>query len=128
MGLTKMAESCPGTTYAKLSWLQACHIRDETYSAELADLVNAQYRQPFAQHWGDGTASSSDGQRFQAGGHAEARGHVNPKYRSEPGVQFYTHVSDQKRSAGSEPRFTVRLRGVKPAICRNRRAVPRTPG
>ncbi len=23
LGLTKMAESCPGTTYAKLSWLQA---------------------------------------------------------------------------------------------------------
>jgi hypothetical protein len=28
LGLTKMAESCPGTTYAKLSWLQAWHIRD----------------------------------------------------------------------------------------------------
>ena len=26
LGLTKMAESCPGTTYAKLSWLQAWHI------------------------------------------------------------------------------------------------------
>jgi TnpA family transposase len=95
LGLTKMAESCPGMTYAKLSWLQAWHIRDETYSAALADLVNAQFRQPFANHWGDGTASSSDGQRFKAGGHAEARGNVNPKYGSEPGVQFYTHVSDQ---------------------------------
>jgi len=27
LGLTKMAESCPGITYAKLSWLQAWHIR-----------------------------------------------------------------------------------------------------
>jgi len=27
LGLTKMAESCPGTTYAKLSWLQAWHVR-----------------------------------------------------------------------------------------------------
>ena len=27
LGLSKMAESCPGTTYAKLSWLQAWHIR-----------------------------------------------------------------------------------------------------
>ena len=95
LGLTKMAESCPGTTYAKLSWLQAWHIRDETYSAALAELVNAQFRQPFAAHWGDGTTSSSDGQRFKAGGHAEARGHINPKYGSEPGVLFYTHVSDQ---------------------------------
>ncbi len=36
LGLTKMAESSPGLTYAKLSWLQAWHIRDETYSAALA--------------------------------------------------------------------------------------------
>jgi hypothetical protein len=66
LGLTKMAESCPGMTHARLSWLQAWHIRDETYSAALAALVNAQFRQPFADHWGDGTTSSSDGQRFNA--------------------------------------------------------------
>jgi len=95
LGLTKMAESCPGTTYAKLSWLQAWHIRDETYSAALAELVDAQLRHPFARHWGEGTTSSSDGQRFKAGGHAEAGGNTNPKYGSEPGVQFYTHISDQ---------------------------------
>jgi hypothetical protein len=45
----------PGTTYAKLSWLQAWHIRDETYSAALAELVNAQFRHPFAVNWGEGT-------------------------------------------------------------------------
>lgn len=95
LGLTKMAESCPGTSYAKLSWLQAWHVRDETYSAALADLVNAQYTQPFAAHWGDGTTSSSDGQRFKAGGRAETGGNINPKYGSEPGVLFYTHISDQ---------------------------------
>lgn len=95
LGLTKMAESCPGVTYSKLSWLQAWHIRDETYSAALAELVNALSRHPLAYFWGDGTTSSSDGQRFRAGGKAEARGKVNPKYGSEPGVQFYTHISDQ---------------------------------
>ncbi|WP_189354838.1 Tn3 family transposase, partial [Vogesella fluminis] len=95
LGLTKMAESCPGTTYAKLSWLQAWHVRDETYSAALAELVNAQFRHSFAEHWGDGTTSSSDGQRFKAGGRAENTGHVNPKYGSEPGRLFYTHISDQ---------------------------------
>ncbi len=52
LGLTKMAESSPGLTYAKLSWLQAWHIRDETYSAALAELVNHQYRHAFAAHWG----------------------------------------------------------------------------
>lgn len=95
LGLTKMAESCPGTTYAKLSWLQAWHIRDETYSTALAELVNAQLKQPFAENWGDGTTSSSDGQRFRAGGRAESTGHINPKYGAEPGRLFYTHISDQ---------------------------------
>jgi hypothetical protein len=95
LGLSKMAESCPGTTYAKLTWLQAWHIRDETYSIGLAELVNAQFHQPFAAWWGDGTTSSSDGQNFKAGGRGQFAGQVNLKYGQEPGVQFYTHISDQ---------------------------------
>jgi TnpA family transposase len=95
LGLTKMTDSCPGTTYAKLSWLQAWHIREETYSAALADLINAQFVHPFAAHWGDGSTSSSDGQRFRSTARAHAMGNVNPKYGSEPGVQFYSHISDQ---------------------------------
>jgi TnpA family transposase len=95
LGLSKMAESCPGTTYAKLSWLQAWHVRDETYSKALSTLVNAQYHHPFASYWGDGTTSSSDGQRFASGGQAERGGNINPKYGSQPGIQFYTHISDQ---------------------------------
>lgn len=95
LGLTKMAESSPSTTYSKLSWLQVWHIRDETYSATLAELVNARFRNAFAAHWGDGNTSSSDGQRFRAGGRAESTVHVNPKYGAEPGRLFYTHMSDQ---------------------------------
>lgn len=95
LGLTQNGQSFPGTTYARLSWLQAGHVRDETYSLALAELVNAQFRQPFAENWGDGTTLSSDGQRFKAGSKAESTGHVNPKYGAEPGRLFYTHVSDQ---------------------------------
>jgi TnpA family transposase len=93
--LVKMAASCPGAPYSQLSWMQAWHIRDDTYAAALADLVNAQLRHPFAANWGDGTTSSSDGQRFKSGGRAESTGHVNPKYGSDPGRMFYTHLSDQ---------------------------------
>ncbi len=91
LGLTKMAESCPGTTYAKLAW----HIRGETYSAALAELVNAQFSQPFAENWGDSSTSSSDGQRYKVGGKAENTGHINPKYGGDAGRLFYTHISDQ---------------------------------
>jgi TnpA family transposase len=78
-----------------LTWLQAWFIRDETYSAGLSELVNAQFRQPFAAHWGNGATSSSDGQNFKAGGRGQFAGQVNLKYGQEPGVQFYTHISDQ---------------------------------
>ena len=95
LGFTKMSESCPDVTYAKLSWLQAWHIRDETYASALAELVNAQMRHPFSKNWGEGATSSSDGQWFKVGGHAGEKGNVNPKYGSEPGMTFYTHISDQ---------------------------------
>lgn len=94
LGLTKIAESCPGTSYAKLSWLQAWHIRDETYATGLAKLVNAQFHQPLAENWDDVTTTSSDEQRFKTGGEAESTGHINPKYGAEPGKLFYTHISD----------------------------------
>lgn len=81
LDLTKMADSCPSSTSAKLAWLQVWHIRDDTYSSlALAELVNAQLRHPFAAHWGDGTTSSSDGPRFRARGRAESTGYLNPKY------------------------------------------------
>jgi len=95
LGLAKMAESCPGTSLAKLSWLVAWHIRDETYSKALAGIVNRQHRIPFAAHWGEGTTASSDGQCYRAGGRAEAAGQVNARYGNDPSVTFYTHVSDQ---------------------------------
>lgn len=90
-----MAASCPGTSPSQLSWMVAWHIRDDTYTKGLACLVNYHHRLPFAAHWGEGTTSSSDGQRYRAGGRGEATGRVNAKYGYDPGVTFYTHVSDR---------------------------------
>lgn len=95
LGLRKMSEASPGTSYAKLSWLQAWHIRDETYSSALAEIINAQSNHSFSSYWGEGKTSSSDGQRFATGSYAQRNGNINPKYGSSPGVQFYTHISDQ---------------------------------
>lgn len=50
---------------------------------------------PLAGVWGDGTTSSSDGQFFRAGGRGESFGDINARHGAEPGVAFYTHVSDQ---------------------------------
>ncbi|QHK22625.1 Tn3 family transposase (plasmid) [Pseudarthrobacter psychrotolerans] len=95
LGLVKMSEACTGATYSKMLRTQAMHIRDETYAAALARLVNAQAAHPFAHHWGDGSTSSSDGQRFRTSSKAEATGHINPKYGASPGRMIYTHISDQ---------------------------------
>jgi len=95
LGLRKMSEASPGTSYAKLSWLQAWHIRDETYSSALAEIINTQSSHSFSSYWGEGKTSSSDGQRFATGSYAQRTGNINPKYGNSPGVQFYTHISDQ---------------------------------
>jgi len=74
-----MAEACPGSTKSSLEDIQALYIRDETYSAALAELVNAQGKRPLAALWGDRTTSSSDGQNFRTGRSGRYAGQVNPK-------------------------------------------------
>ena len=95
LGLARMARSSTVSTHSKLLWTAEWHVRDETYQAALACLVDAIHAHPFTKVWGDGDTSSSDGQFFRAGGHGEARADHNAKYGSEPGVKFYTHVSDR---------------------------------
>lgn len=59
LGLTRMADACPGVSLSTLSRIATWHIRDETYAKALAEIVNHQHQLEFAGHWGDGTTSSS---------------------------------------------------------------------
>ena len=95
LGLTRMSEACHETTWRQLSWTADWHVREECYAQALADLIDAQHRQPLAAHWGSGNTSSSDAQFFRAGGRGEVGGLVNLHYGQDPGVKFYTHLSDQ---------------------------------
>jgi TnpA family transposase len=95
LGLSRMAESAHGLTHARLLWTAEWHIRDETYAAALAVVVDAIHAQPFTRLWGEGDTSSSDGQFFRAGGQGEGRADTNAQYGRDPGVKFYTHVSDR---------------------------------
>ena len=78
-----------------LSWTADWHIREETYSKALAEIINVHHKLPFAQHWGDGPTSSSDGQAFPISTRRPATATINAKYGRDPTVTFYTHVSDQ---------------------------------
>lgn len=95
LGHARMAEACDIVTQRQLGWLSSWHLREETYGAALARLIEAQHRMPLAASFGSGVASSSDGQHFPLDRRAQATGAVNPHKGSEPAVSFYTHVSDR---------------------------------
>ncbi|BCI73005.1 hypothetical protein SPKIRA_38350 (plasmid) [Sphingomonas paucimobilis] len=91
----RMAESSRGLTLSRLRWTAEWHVRDETYLSALAAIVDCHTAHPLAAVWGPGDTSSSDGQFFRAGGQGEARADHNARYGTEPGVLFYTHVTDR---------------------------------
>jgi TnpA family transposase len=95
LGLTRMAEAAPGSSFKRLSRIADWYVREECYSRALAEVVNQHHRAELSGYWGDGTTSSSDGQHFPLGSTGKELGHVNPKYGSQPVVIFYTHISDQ---------------------------------
>src|SRR3954462_11569045 len=95
LGLTRMAEASRIATLGQLAWTSDWHIREETYALALRRPVHQQQREPFAAIFGSGTASSSDGQFFQAGGFGRDASRLNTHYGQSPGFKIYTHLSDR---------------------------------
>jgi TnpA family transposase len=95
LGLTRMAEAVRGPSLRELAWAHDWHVREECYANALARIIDTHRALPLARLWGDGSTSSSDGQFFRAGGRGEPWGDINARHGSEPGVAFYTHISDQ---------------------------------
>ena len=96
LGLSRMAAASQGVTRDQLLWTHDAYIRDDSYRAALAVLINAQHRMPFSRVWGDGTTSSSDGQFFRGAKRGASGGDINARYGVDHGFSFYTHVSDQR--------------------------------
>ena len=95
LGLTRMSKSCRGASLRQLALVHDWHVSEAGYAEALARLIDAHRALPLSKIWGDGTKASSDGQHFFAGGRGEAIADVNARHGNEPGVSFYTHVSDQ---------------------------------
>jgi len=95
LGLTRMAEACSIASLGQLAWTSDWYIREETYALALRCLVNQQQREPFAAIFGSGTASSSDGQFFQAAGFGRDASTFNAHYSQQSGFKAYTHLSDR---------------------------------
>src|SRR5262249_2534902 len=101
MGPVEMAHSA-NLLYDRLAWTSSWYVREETLKAAVAALVNFQYRQPLAQHWGGGTLSSSDGQRFPVRGHVRNARALPRYYGYGQGITFYTWSSDQFSQYGTK--------------------------
>jgi TnpA family transposase len=95
LGLGRMAAASRGVTRDKLIWTADAYTRPETYAATVARIIDTHHRLPIAATWGDGTTSSSDRQFFRSAKRGDAAGDVNARYGQDPGLGFYTHVSDQ---------------------------------
>jgi TnpA family transposase len=95
LGLTRMAEACSVASLRELGWTSDWYIREETYASALRCLVNQQQREPFAAAFGNGTASSSDGQFFRAAGPGRDASSFNAHYGQRSGFKTYTHLSDR---------------------------------
>jgi TnpA family transposase len=95
LGLGRMAAASHGVTRDRLVWTADAYIRPETYRAALARIIDAHHALPVAAAWGDGTTSSSDRQFFRSARRGDAAGEINARYGPDPGLGFYTHVSDQ---------------------------------
>jgi len=78
------------------------YLREETLKAAVTALVNFQYHQPLAQHWGGGTLSSSDGQRFPVRGKVRNARALPRYFGYGEGITFYSWSSDQFSQYGTK--------------------------
>jgi TnpA family transposase len=97
LGIATMAHSVEeAITADMLQEMSQWCLREETLKTANALLVNFHHRLPLSAVWGDGSVSSSDGQRFglQA---SSLLGALYPRYFGyyDPALTVYTHIADQ---------------------------------
>lgn len=96
LGLATMAHSVEGITADMLQDMSQGCLREATLHGANTILVNYHHQLPLSAVWGDGTVSSSDGQRFglQA---SSLLGSLYPRYFGyyDQALTVSTHTSDQ---------------------------------
>lgn len=101
LGSSQMA-AIADLSYSRLAWCSNWYLRDDTLRRANTAIVNFQHRQPLSQHWGGGTLSSSDGQRFPVSVKAR-NATANPRYFGYGrGLTGSTWTSDQFSQYGTK--------------------------
>lgn len=96
LGIAAMGNSAKGITVDELSHMSRWYIRESTIKAANAVIVDYHHRMRLSKSWGDGTSSSSDGQRFGVQ-KSSLLATFYPRYfgHYDRAVTVYTHTSDQ---------------------------------
>lgn len=84
-----------------LAWWTNWHIREETLKDATAAVINDQHKRPLAAAWGDGTFSSSDGQRFAVTVQTRNAQALPRYFGYGRGLTFYSWTSDQSSQYAS---------------------------
>jgi TnpA family transposase len=96
LGIAAMSGSIESMTADQLQHASQWFLRETTLKAANKAVVDHHHILPFSRIWGDGSLSSSDGQRF-AVQRSSLLGAVYPRYFGyyDQAISLYTHVSDQ---------------------------------
>ena len=99
--LSDLARSCE-LDYQALWWVGNNYLSEENLKKANDVLVNFHHTQWLSGHWGGGTLSSSDGQRFPVSGKVRNAKALPNYFGYGKGLTFYTHTSDQYSQYGSK--------------------------
>lgn len=81
-------------SYEQLYWVNVWYVREDALQAAIVDLANYQYHHPLSRLWGNGTLSSSDGQRFPVSVRASNATALPRYYGFGRGLTHYTWSAD----------------------------------
>ena len=99
---TRMAQVAD-LSYRRLAWCANWYVREETLKEATAKVVNYHYRLPLSRVWGNGTFSSSDGQRFPVTVQNRQAAALPRYFGLGKGITIITWTSDQRSQYGTKP-------------------------
>jgi hypothetical protein len=101
-----------GLSYDQIAHATAWYLRDETLTAAIDTVINYHHRLPAARLWGDGTFSSSDGQRFAVSVKALNAGALPRYFGFGRGISVLTSVTDHYATYGTRVIATKAREGL----------------
>jgi len=101
LGPVAMARSS-GLSYDQVAHATAWYLRHETLTPAIDDVVNHHHHLPATALWGDGTFSSSDGQRFPVQVKAANSGALPRYFGFGRGLSVLTSVTDHYATFGTK--------------------------